>query len=187
MAVGFSGERQFTWRALFLCIFISLGVLGFGYPTAIIGTTLSQPSFLTYMKLVDAIGQSTPNAESLTGTMSGVYQSGAVLGIILGIWIMNRFGRRMGVVYSSLLGVFGATGAAVLGTSPCSSSFAASLVLELGPFSVWISCVTSTSLQISLVDFAAPVYISELVPPTLRGLSVTLTGVNLMIGQALAS
>jgi hypothetical protein len=74
MAAGFSGERQFTWRALFICIVISLGVLGFGYPTAIIGTTLSQPSFLTYMNLVDENGQRTPDAESLTGTMSGVYQ-----------------------------------------------------------------------------------------------------------------
>jgi MFS family permease len=81
----------------------------------------------------------------------------------------------------------GQQGAAVRGMSPCSSYFAGSLALALGPSSVWVSCETSTFLRCSLVDFAAPVYISELAPPKLRGLFVTLTGVNLMIGQALAS
>jgi MFS family permease len=36
-------------------------------------------------------------------------------------------------------------------------------------------------------NFIAPVYIAELAPPSLRGLFVTLTGVQLMVGQALAS
>lgn len=36
-------------------------------------------------------------------------------------------------------------------------------------------------------DQSAPVYISELAPPMLRGLFVTLTGVLLMLGQAIAS
>jgi hypothetical protein len=82
MAKGFSGERQFTWRALVICMLISVSVLGFGYPTAIIGTTLSQPSFLVYMHLVDADGEFVPNAQSWIGTLSGVYQV-LVLHIIL--------------------------------------------------------------------------------------------------------
>lgn len=74
MAAGFAGERQFTWRALAICILIALSVLGFGYPTAIIGTTLSQPSFLIYMDLIDATGLPTASATKWIGTMSGVYQ-----------------------------------------------------------------------------------------------------------------
>ena len=73
MTAGFEGERQFTWRAFFISLMISISVLGFGYPTAIIGTTLSQPSFLTYMSLVDE-GVLKPGIESAIGALSGVYQ-----------------------------------------------------------------------------------------------------------------
>ena len=74
MAAGFSGERQFSGRAFFTCLMISLSVMGFGYPTAILGTTLSQPSFLSYMHLIDEEGKSTSNATQLIGATSGVYQ-----------------------------------------------------------------------------------------------------------------
>lgn len=74
MAKGFTGERQFTWRAFSICLLISVAVLGFGYPTAIIGTTLSQPSFLVYMHLIDTHGNLLSDADSWIGTMSGVYQ-----------------------------------------------------------------------------------------------------------------
>lgn len=73
-ATGFSRERQFTWRAFFVCLVISLSVLAFGYPTAIIGTTLSQPSFLQYMDLVDNNGIPRAEMENLIGALSGVYQ-----------------------------------------------------------------------------------------------------------------
>lgn len=74
MATGFSGERQFTWRAFFICLIISVGALSFGYPTAIPGTTFSQPSFLSYMKLIDEKGNVTSDAQALIGASSGVYQ-----------------------------------------------------------------------------------------------------------------
>lgn len=73
-ATGFARERQFTWRAFFVCLVISLSVLAFGYPTAIIGTTLSQPSFLQYMNLVDDNGIPRAEMENLIGALSGVYQ-----------------------------------------------------------------------------------------------------------------
>lgn len=76
MAAGFSGERQFTWRAFFICFLISMGVLAFGYPTAILGTTFSQPSFLHYMDLLDENGETKSEAQSLIGATSGVYQVG---------------------------------------------------------------------------------------------------------------
>ena len=74
MAAGFAGERQFSWRAFSICLVISLSVMGFGYPTAILGTTLSQPSFLTYMHLIDEDGKPTPSSTRLIGSTNGVYQ-----------------------------------------------------------------------------------------------------------------
>ena len=78
MAAGFAGERQFSWRAFFTCLMIALSIMGFGYPTAILGTTLSQPSFLEYMHLIDADGKPTSNATQLTGATNGVYQVSTV-------------------------------------------------------------------------------------------------------------
>lgn len=72
--IGFAREHQFTWRAFFICLVISLSVLAFGYPTAMIGTTLSQPSFLQYMDLVGEAGLPRAEMENLIGAVSGDYQ-----------------------------------------------------------------------------------------------------------------
>jgi hypothetical protein len=51
-----------------------MGQLAFGYPASIIGTTLGQPSFLLYMKLITPEGLLTSDADQLIGAMSGVFQ-----------------------------------------------------------------------------------------------------------------
>jgi len=45
--------RTWTARNFFTCYLVSLGQFAMGYPGAIIGTTLAQPSFLIYMGLLD--------------------------------------------------------------------------------------------------------------------------------------
>lgn len=66
--------RQFNWYNFWVCWLVSLGQIAFGYPASIIGTTLGEPSFLIYMKLIDPTGNLTPNADQLIGAMSGVFQ-----------------------------------------------------------------------------------------------------------------
>lgn len=62
------------WRNFWICFFVSLGQVAFGYPSSIIGTTLGQPAFLLYMGLIDAEGNLAPNANNLIGATSGVFQ-----------------------------------------------------------------------------------------------------------------
>jgi len=51
------------------------GLLAYGYPAAIIGTTMRQPSFLLYMKLLDRKTEGLTNeADQLIGAMPGVFQ-----------------------------------------------------------------------------------------------------------------
>lgn len=70
----FGGSRQFTWYNFRICLLVSLGQLGFGYPASIIGTTMGQPSFLLYMRLVDPeTFLPTHNASQLQGAMSAVF------------------------------------------------------------------------------------------------------------------
>jgi hypothetical protein len=52
----------------------SLAPLAFGYCVSIVGSTLGQPSFLLYMKLVDPeTFEPTKNASSLEGAMSSLF------------------------------------------------------------------------------------------------------------------
>lgn len=73
--MGFDGKGQWTWKQFFLCALVCLGEVAFAYPASIIGTTLAQPSFLTYMHLLDSEGNFTAKSNALTGAMSGVFQA----------------------------------------------------------------------------------------------------------------
>lgn len=95
--------RQYNGRNFLVCFLVSLGAIAFAYPSAIIGVTLAQPSFLIYMGLVD-ITQSppaaTPNADGIIGAMSGVC-------IETKSWLLSltkaRFFKRVLCSMSSLL------------------------------------------------------------------------------------
>lgn len=74
-AASGSAKRRTNWYNLWLCFAISLGLVVFGYPSAVIGVTLAQPPFLIYMGLLDpSTGTLTNNANGLIGAMSGVFQ-----------------------------------------------------------------------------------------------------------------
>lgn len=100
-------NRQWNWKNFWLCCLLSCGQIAYGYPASVISTILAQPAFLTYMKLIDKEGKATPDSNGLIGATNGVFQAGAFFGILLGSWIMDRFGRRMGVVYGSVLCIVG--------------------------------------------------------------------------------
>ena len=106
-----AGAAQFTWRGFAVCFMIALGMLAAGYPSALIGTTLGEPSFLIYMGLYTkgATGSFTPTTEStqLIGAMNGVFQAGAVFGSLGAPWIIDRWGRRAGFVYASSFSILG--------------------------------------------------------------------------------
>jgi MFS family permease len=77
---------------------MGLGSMSYGYPAAIIGTTLGQPSFLTYMGLDTA-----SNASQLTGAISALFYAGGVVGSFCCGWMSNRFGRRASVLGGALM------------------------------------------------------------------------------------
>lgn len=63
---------------------------------------------MTYMDLVDPeTGVPTPRGNELIGSFSGVFQAGAVVGVLIASWIMDRFGRKAGVAYRSFFSLFG--------------------------------------------------------------------------------
>ena len=108
-----------------MCLLVSSGQLAFGYYASVIGTTLGQPTFLLYMKLIDAKGELVPGAEGIIGAMNGVFQvslrhtpesrrafsdfklAGAFFSVLLVSWISDKYGRKAAFVYSGLVSIFG--------------------------------------------------------------------------------
>ncbi|KAF2469502.1 general substrate transporter [Lindgomyces ingoldianus] len=155
-----SKKSQFNGYNFFVCFLVSLGQIAFGYPASIIGTTLGEPPFLIYMGLIDPLtGKETGNAEALIGAMNGVFQAGAVIGILTASYIMDHFGRKAGVLYCSLFSLFG--GALLCGSQNVAMFIGARFIAGWGSW-----------------GFLAV---------RLRGFFVGMNGVNIALGYALAS
>lgn len=197
-------KPKMKWRNFWICASISLGQVAFGYPSSIIGVTLAQPAFLLYMGLITPEGDLTPNANNLIGATSGVFQvssftqfhisytnivqAGAFFGILVGSWVMDKWGRKGGVIYCSCLSIFG-------GVMLCASQ-------NIGMFIAFRFFAGAGSwgfLALSKFRFhfnrrpeqvlthLAPVYTAELAPPEQRGFFVGMNGVFIAIGYAIAS
>lgn len=108
MSKGFAQDRQWNWKCFWMCFTVGfLGQYAFGYPSSIIGVTLAQPAFLEYMGLINAQGLIDSHSNSLIGATSGVFQAGAFFGILIGSYVMDRWGRKAGVIYCSTLSIIG--------------------------------------------------------------------------------
>ncbi|KAL6246340.1 hypothetical protein RBB50_006576 [Rhinocladiella similis] len=161
---------QWNWRHFSICFAVAMSMLGFSYPASIIGTTLAQPSFYVYMNLLSSEGLVTAKTESLIGAMSGIFQAGGVFGIFSTTYVMERWGRKAGMIFCSIMGLLG-------GIFVCAAQNVGMFIAFkfLAGFSSW--------------GFVAitPVYTAELAPPALRGLFVGMDGLGVALGYGLAT
>ncbi|KAL6241478.1 hypothetical protein RBB50_011501 [Rhinocladiella similis] len=166
-------EKTWTWRNFFMCYMISIGMTAMGYPSGVIGVTLAQPSFLLYMKFLDL--EATPpgltsDGEGLIGAMSGVYQAGAAINVIITSYVADRWGRKRAIHYNAFHAVLG--GALVCAAQNPAMFIVGRLFAGAGAWGYLV---------------VAPFYNAELAPPALRGFLVGLNGISLAIGYALGS
>lgn len=60
------------------------------------------------MNLIDPdTGEFSDYGNRWIGSFSGVFQAGAFFGVIIASWVMDRFGRKAGVMYCSFFSLFG--------------------------------------------------------------------------------
>ena len=126
---------------------------------------------LSLRDLVDpTTGKTTSRADSIIGAFNGVFQAGAFFGVLLVSGIMDRWGRKAGIIFCSFWSIVG-------GTLLCASQhwgmfIAARFLAGMGSWG--FLAVT-------------PTYSAEVAPPKIRGLLVGLNGVMIALGYGLAS
>lgn len=85
-------KRHFNAYLVFIILFMTFGSFTFGYASAVIGTTLGQPSFFKHMGLDTAT-----NTQSLISAMVCLFFGGGVFGAFAQGFISNKWGRKWSI------------------------------------------------------------------------------------------
>ncbi|KAF8157112.1 MFS quinate transporter QutD [Crassisporium funariophilum] len=138
----------YNWRVYLAAIISTFAAVMIGYDSAFIGTSISLSSFKDEFGL-----SSKPIAELnfLSANIVSVYQAGSFFGAIIGYPIGFYWGRKQGLMASSLVFCLGAilhskTGLGIL--------YAGRIIVGLG---------------IGVASNLAPIYVAEIAPPAIRG------------------
>lgn len=126
---------------------------------------------MIYMDLLDpTTGTMKKGADGIIGSFNGVFQAGAFFGIIIVSGVMDRWGRKAGVIFCSFWSILG--GAILCSSQHYGMFIAARFFAGMGSWG--FLAVT-------------PTYSAEMAPPKIRGLFVGLNGVMIALGYGLAS
>ena len=82
-------QRPYRLSTVWHIIGVCWGAAAYGYAGSIIGTTLGQPSFLSYMGLDTA-----SNATQLIGAMNALFYAGGFFGCFIVGYFADRVGRK---------------------------------------------------------------------------------------------
>ncbi|KIW89887.1 uncharacterized protein Z519_09316 [Cladophialophora bantiana CBS 173.52] len=144
---------------------MAVGSLGAGYAASIIGTTLAQPSFLTYFDLL-----TRSNGTQLIATTNGLFFAGGVLGVITISWMADTWGRLCALRVSSAVSIL--VNALLAGS------------VNIGMF---IAFRTVAGAGVFMLVAAIPLWISETAPPATRGTLADFHSCGILLGYGLAS
>lgn len=160
-----SDKRQFRWINIVYILVMSLGSIAYGYSASVISTTLVQPSWIASMGLANR--SDAKDLEGLTGSM---YQVGGLIGTFTMSFFADRWGRRVGIAVPTVLNVV------------CAALLAGSVNIEMFIAFRFFAGMAAYSLVA-----AVPVWISEVAPPSVRGIFVDLHATMLLVGYMMAA
>ncbi|KAH7354820.1 general substrate transporter [Rhexocercosporidium sp. MPI-PUGE-AT-0058] len=162
MAIIKFGGKPITGYNILIIAFATFGSITYGYCSAIIGSTLGQPSFLSYFGLDTA-----SNAPALFGAINGLFQGGGLVGTLSFGFVADRLGRCKALFCASLLAIIGG------GLQAGSVHLAMFLVARF-----------ITGFAVGGLVMIVPLWQSEVAPPHARGLLVGLHGVSILLGYS---
>jgi hypothetical protein len=84
------------------------------------------------MGLANAEGKVTGNLLNVAGATSGIFQAGAAINVVLTAIVLDRYGRKSGVYYNAVIGLFG--GALIVGAQNISMFLAGRFFAGMSSF-----------------------------------------------------
>ncbi|UPK95891.1 hypothetical protein LCI18_006826 [Fusarium solani-melongenae] len=157
-----SSKRQ--WRPYLVVVMLSIGLgsMSFGYSSGVIGPTIAQPSFVEYFDLA-----TRSDSTSLISCMNSLFFAGAAIFILTVPIFADRWGRRAAVAVSAAIIII--SGAVMAGS------------VNVGQFIVFrFVSGAGTYMMISAVTL----WMTEIAPPAVRGVFVSLVGASLLFGYS---
>ena len=158
-------KRQYKISTIFITIYLCIGSITFGYTSGVIGNTLAQPSFLNYMGLDTA-----SNATQLVGCVVALFFVGGIFGVAVNSYLADSIGRKWSIAIGAIT--------VVISSALCAGS------VNIGMFIVFRFF---TGFGAFVLAMTVPLWITETVPPNVRGSFSQLHGFSLNVGYLLSS
>ncbi|KAK4047289.1 hypothetical protein OIO90_006250 [Microbotryomycetes sp. JL221] len=147
----------YNWR-LYCCAFVAASAaILIGYDSAFIGSTMALPSFKAEFRLTDQF-YSAEALRNINANIVSCYQAGAILGALLVYPAGQLLGRKWGMLVTAIIFELGA-----------GIMLAAKGSVGLGP--IYAGRVIA-GLGVGAASNLAPLYISEVAPPSIRGMLI---------------
>ena len=142
----------YNWRVYMLAAVASCTSCMIGYDSAFIGTTISLPSFKSEFGFNS---MSSSHLSLISENIVSVYQAGSFWGAIFAYPLGFYWGRRLGLLIAGLVFVLGA--GLMMGANG-----------DRGLGLIYAGRVLA-GVGVGIGSNMAPIYISELAPPAIRG------------------
>ncbi|CEI59934.1 hypothetical protein FVEN_g8262 [Fusarium venenatum] len=157
--------KPITGYNFLIIAFATFGSITYGYCSAIIGSTLGQPSFLSFFGLDTA-----SNGPALIGAINGLFQGGGLLGTLMFGALADKTGRCKAMFCARLLAVIRGG-------------------LQAGSVHLTMYLVArfATGFAVGGLVMIVPLWQSEVAPPHARGLLVGLHGISILLGYSLSA
>ncbi|GLI82198.1 hypothetical protein PoHVEF18_010605 [Penicillium ochrochloron] len=140
----------------------SFGGFSFGYDQGVISLMLVMPQFIDQFP---QIGENAPNYGFNKGFLTGMLELGAFLGCLLFPYLADKISRKWGITVAT---AFFTIGALIQTSAQNYDSLVAGRLIG--------------GIGVGTLAMGAPLYISEIAPPNLRGSLMVLEAISIVIG-----
>ena len=162
---GFKGIFTNSY-ATYCAAFAALGGMVFGYDQGVVSVVLVMPQFLSRFP---SVSDTSPSAGFDKGLLTAMIELGALIGAINQGWIADKISRKYSIVVAVIIFTVGS----ILQTA--SMTYAMLVVARL-----------IGGIGIGMLSMVAPLYISEISPPEIRGALLVLEELSIVTGIVVA-
>jgi MFS family permease len=148
-----------------MILIMAFGSISTGYSASVIGPTLGQPTFIEYFEL-----ETRSNATGILSSINSVFYAGCSIGVLFVPLFADKWGRKPAIAVCAAIILI--TGPLLAGTT------------NIGEFIVWRFFA---GVGVWMMIGAVPIWITEVVPPAIRGTLVNIHGAMFLAGYVLSN